>query len=195
MTGSQNKKENIILSIYRDKRTVYRLIDVSMLTGETDRISLGKKLNYYVKKGQLQNPRKGIYVKPGYDPEELACRIYSPSYISLDYVLGRNGIIFQYDNRITLISYLSRRIETRGISIQYRKMKGELLVNDAGLEKPSPFVTRATPERAFLDMLYLDPDLWVDNPGALNKQQILALLPLYRSKALTRRVNEFLDNV
>jgi len=94
MFSSQNTNKNIILSLYKDTRTVFRLIDVAMLVGETTQQLLSKKMNYYVQRAQLQNPRKGIYTKSEYNPEELASRLYSPSYISLDYVLQKAGIVF-----------------------------------------------------------------------------------------------------
>ena len=79
-----------------------------MLVGESNFQSLNRKINYAIRTGKLLSPRKGIYVKPGYDPEELACAIYSPSYISLEYVLQKSGIIFQYDSQITVVSYLKK---------------------------------------------------------------------------------------
>lgn len=188
------KRKDIILSIYQDDRTVFRLVDVAMLTGETDRYSLGKKLNYYVKTGKLLNPRKGIYTKPAFDPEELACHIYTPSYVSLEYVLQKNGVIFQYDRQITMVSYLSRSIVTADIVIRYRKIKGELLVINKGLTHPSPHVTMALPERAFLDLLYLDSHFYFDNLRVLNKSLVKTMLPEYRSKALTQRVKKILDH-
>ena len=100
MFSSQNIKNDIVLSIFKDDRTVFRLKDVAMFVGESDFISLNKKLNYAVHTGKLQNPRKGIYTKPGYKPEEFACSIYTPSYISLEYVLQKAGVIFQYDSRL-----------------------------------------------------------------------------------------------
>ena len=128
------------------------------------------------------------------DLEELACRLYTPSYISLEYVLQKNGIIFQFDRQLTVVSYLSRYIETDNLSIRYRKIKGELLVNHSGLKKPSPYVTVALPERAFLDMLYLDPYFYFDNLNPLDKTLVMKLLPGYQSKALARRVNNILFN-
>ncbi len=57
MTGSQ--KTDILLALYQDSRTIFRLSDVAMLTGDIDSISLGKKLHYYVKTGKLhRTPRK-----------------------------------------------------------------------------------------------------------------------------------------
>ena len=195
MYSSQNNKKNIVLSLYKDDRTVFRLIDIAMLTGETCMQSLSKKLNYYVGKGQLQNPRKGIYTKPGYKAEELACRIYTPSYISLEYVLQKSGIIFQFDRQITVVSYLSRNIEVENQSIRYRKVKGELLVNTSGLKKVYTHVNIAGTERAFLDILYLDPHFYFDNLNSLDKKLVKKLLPAYQSKALSQRVSRVLQNV
>ncbi len=194
MSGSHKYRKNIVLSLYKDDRTVFRLIDVAMLTEETDIQTLSKKLNYYVSKGQLQNPRKGIYTKPGYRPEELACRIYTPSYISLEYVLQKTGIIFQFDRQITAVSYLSRSIEVEKQSIRYRKIKGELLVNTLGLKKLFTHVNIASPERAFLDMLYLNPHFYFDNLNPLDKTFLIKILPIYQSKALTLRVNNTLHD-
>lgn len=194
MFSSQMSKKDIVLSLYKDDRTVFRLIDVAMLTEETDMQRLSKKLNYYVGNGQLQNPRKGIYTKPGYRPEELACRIYSPSYISLEYVLQKAGVIFQFDGKITVVSYLSRNIEVNKQSISYRKIKGELLVNTSGLRKLSTHVNIAGPERAFLDMLYLNPNFYFDNLNPLDKKLLIKLLSVYQSKALNQRVNKILHD-
>lgn len=44
MTGSQ--KIDLVLSIYRDERTVFRMIDIVMLMKETDLSRLCNKLNY-----------------------------------------------------------------------------------------------------------------------------------------------------
>jgi hypothetical protein len=49
-------------------------------------------------------------------------------------------------------------------------------------------VSMASPERAFLDTLYLKPDFYFDHSGGLNPEIIARLLPLYQSKALAARV-------
>ncbi len=72
MFSSQNKGNIIIPLVYQDTRTVFRLIDIVLLAGETSFRSLNKKINYYVHSGKLNNPRKGIYTKVNYNPEELA---------------------------------------------------------------------------------------------------------------------------
>lgn len=194
MFSSQNTKKDIVFSIYKYTRTVFRLSDVALLTGETNFQSLNKKLNYYVRKGKLQNPRKGIYTKPDYNPEELACIIYTPSYISQEYILQKAGVIFQYDTRITATSYLSRTIVIAGKTYAFRKIKGEILVNTSGIIKQGNNINIATTERAFLDLLYLNKDYYFDNLKPLRKKIIYKLLSLYKSKSLTERVNEYLRN-
>ncbi|MBC8315902.1 MAG: hypothetical protein H8E51_10400 [Bacteroidetes bacterium] len=184
---------NVVLTLYKNTRTVFRLIDVAMLVEETRLQTLSKKLNYYVSKGQLRNPRKGIYTKPEFNPEELACRIYTPCYISLDYVLQKAGIIFQFDTQITAISYLSRTIEVENQSYRYRKIKGNLLSNTMGIRRLANHINIALTERAFLDMLYLEPDYYFDNFNPLDKTLLNELLPIYQSKALTQRVTKLLQ--
>ena len=83
--------------------------------------------------GERLNIRKGIYTKEDYKSEELACLLYTPTYISLGYVLQRSGITFQYDSAITNISCLNREISVNGQSIQYRQIKREILFNTSGI--------------------------------------------------------------
>jgi len=194
MFGSQNNTENIIISLYKDSRTVFRLRDIALLTGKTNFQSLNSKLNYYVRTGKILNPRKGIYAKPGYNPEELACRIYFPSYISLGYVLQKSGIIFQYDPGISLISYLSRSIEVNDMHLRFRRIKGEILVNTAGIIQHEGHINIASAERAFLDLMYLDSGYYLDNLHPLDRKAIDRVLPIYNSKSLTSRINDMMKN-
>ncbi len=188
--GSQNMGNNIILSIFEDVKTVFRLRDIALMAGEIDFESLNKKLNYYVRTGKLLNPRKGIYAKPNYNSEELACVLYTPSYISLEYVLQKAGVLFQFDSRITTISYLSRSIEVEDKTIIYRKIKGEIIANTRGISRQSNQVNIATSERAFLDTLYLNKNYYFDNLNPLNKEKVYDLLPIYMSKALAEKVKK-----
>jgi len=161
MFSSQNSKKNILFAIYQKDRTVFRLRDIALLTGEINFLNLNNKMNYYVRTNKLQNPRKGIYAKSNFDPEELACIVYVPSYISLEYVLQKAGVVFQYDSRITVVSYLSRNIEIENKEYIFRKIKGEILTNPTGIERRDKHVNIATAERAFLDILYLNKDYFL----------------------------------
>jgi len=194
MYSSPNSDQDIVFSIYKDKRTVFRLNDIALLVGETDFQSLNKRLNYYVHTGKLFNPRKGIYTKPDYNPEELACLIYTPSYISLEYVLQKSGVIFQYDSGITTVSYLSRSIEVNGRSFRFRKIKGEILVHPAGIIRQQDHINIASAERAFVDLLYLNTRYYFDNLNPLNKKTVYNLLSIYQSNTLSVRVKKLLQD-
>jgi len=187
MFGSQNN--NMLYEILNDNRTVYTLPDIAMLVGESNFESINDKINYYVKTNRLNRPRKGIYVKSNYNPLELACRLYTPSYISLEYVLQRAGIIFQYDSTITAVSYLSRKLSIDNNEYSYRKIKNEIIVDSTGIEQINN-VNIATPERAFLDILYLNSNYYFDNLRLINKELVAELLPIYKSKALETRVKK-----
>lgn len=188
----REKKENIIFELYRNSRTVFKINDIVLMMGNEKSSALCKILNYYVKTGKLLNPRRGIYAKEGYKPEELACLLYPPTYISLEYVLQRAGVIFQYDSAITNVSYLTREVEIDNQSFRYRQLKGEILTNTAGIILNRDHKNIATPERAFLDMLYLNKRFYVDNLHILDKKKIADLLPVYNSKSFSKTVNNLL---
>ncbi|MDR1198937.1 MAG: hypothetical protein LBK94_08025 [Prevotellaceae bacterium] len=183
---------DLMYEIYNNKRTVFRLKDVSMLIGETNFSLLNQRLNYFVRTKKLLNPRKGVYCKPDYNPVELACRIFVPAYVSLEYVLARAGVVFQYDSRITVLSYLSREIEVEGQTISFRKIKDSILINTEGIDRQRDYVNIASPERAFLDMVYLNSSMYFDNLHPLNKEKIAQILPVYQSVKMDKVVEKML---
>jgi hypothetical protein len=239
------EQKDFILEIYKDPRTVFGVPDVAMLfpgaagaagtagassaagasgavgemgvAGEENKY-LSDRLRYYVKTGRLLNPRKGIYAKPGYNPLELANILYTPSYISLEYVLQQAGVIFQFDSRITSVGYLSRELAIDGRTFSWRRIKEEIIMEPGGIVRRATGVTGvtgaagaagmagisgatgtagvniATPERAFLDTLYLNKDFYFDNLNPLDRQAIARLVPAYRSAALEQRVAKILQN-
>jgi hypothetical protein len=179
---------DFIIQLYKDQRTVFSLQEIAMLVDESDFSKLKQRINYFVRTRKIKRLRKGIYAKENYRKEELACKIYTPSYISLAYVLRKAGIIFQYDTSITVISYLSRKIEVDNHLLIYRKLKNDILYNSSGIVMGNNGVNTATPERAFLDLLYLNKTYSVNSVSSLNKNSIFELLPLYQSKSLKKRV-------
>jgi hypothetical protein len=57
-----------------------------------------------------------------------------------------------------------------------------LLIASQGIERKNDFVTIATPERALLDMLYLNGAMYFDNIHPLDRNKIEEILPAYKSK-------------
>ena len=188
--NSSQKEIDLLFEIYKDSRTVFRINDIALLIDSNDRL-LYQKLNRLAQHGKLLNIRKGIYAKEGYKSEELACLLYTPTYISLGYVLQRSGVIFQYDSAITNISYLSREIYVNEQSIRYRQIKREILLNTGGIIHINN-TNIATMERAFLDTLYLNGFFYFDNIKPLNTKKICELLPIYNSASLRRETEKIL---
>ncbi|NDA63155.1 MAG: hypothetical protein EBX50_14110 [Chitinophagia bacterium] len=189
------KHSDFILSIYQDKRTVFRLADIAMLFPEAQVKYLSERMSYYVKTGRLYSLRRGVYAKPNYNPLELANMLFTPSYVSLEYVLQQAGVIFQYDSRITCISYLSRDTQIDGKTYSYRRIKEEIVLNPKGVIQNDAGYSIATAERAFLDLLYLNKDFYVDNLMGLNQALIEELVAVYQSKAVEIRISKLQKNV
>lgn len=182
----------ILSTILSSSRTVFTPQWLAMQCTDRDRKSLGRSLMYYAQKGEILNPRKGIYAKRGYDEREMACALLRPSYISLEYVLARAGIIFQYDSAVTCISYQSRTIAVDGRSYAYRQINPIVWSNLLGIEQRDN-IAMATPERAFLDMVYLSAgQCYFDNLRPLNKELVSQIIPTYNSPALTKRVQSLI---
>lgn len=186
-------QKNIFEAILSSPRTVFNVQSLRMLSECEDSQKLTRSLHYYVKTGKIRNPRRGIYTKEDYDEKEMACSIFRPAYISLEYVLQRTGVVFQYDDAVTCISYLNRIVEIDEKTYQFRIINPELWIGMDGIEQHDNILI-ATPERAFLDMVYLSAgNCYFDNLHPLNKTKVKQLLTLYKSKVLTERVVELLN--
>ncbi len=182
----------IINEILSSPQTVFTIQHLCLTNGDRSDTSIRKSANYFVKSGQLLNPRRGIYAKPNYDEREMACAVFHPSYISLEYVLSRCGVTFQYSDEITSVCYKNRIIEIDGKSYSFRRINPLIWTNMAGIVQRGN-IAIATPERAFLDLLYLSAGNYhFDNLRPINRLQIRRLLPFYNSETLTKRATEIL---
>ena len=173
--------------IWKDVRTVFTTNQLALLLGVTNTTLVAKRMYYFVHSGQLLSLQRGVYAKPGYNPEELACVLQVPSYLSLEYVLQKAGVVFQYDSTLTAVSYRNRLFEVDGCAIQYRQMRGELMVDMRGIQNIGN-INIATPERAFLDTLYLNAQYHFDNLHPLDWNVVQDLLPMYQSDRMNERV-------
>ena len=183
---------DVLSTILSSPRTVFTSQWLALNLDTKERQSLRRSLMYYAKKGTLLNPRRGIYAKPNYNEQEMACAILKPSYISLEYVLSRAGVTFQFCNDITCISYQNRAIEVDGKSYIFRQINQMIWANMVGIEQRDN-IAIATPERAFLDMIYLSAgQCYFDNLHPLNKALIKQILPVYNSPTLNKRVETLL---
>lgn len=147
--------------------------------GDTDKKATIAGVNYYVKTGELYRIRRGIYAKDkNYNRLELATRIFTPSYVSFETVLGQSGITFQHYNQIFVASYSTREIIADGQAYSYKSIKDAILTNQAGVLNTDN-CSVASPERAFLDVVYLNNDYHFDNLTPLHWDTVYNILPIY----------------
>ncbi len=184
-------KGEYLETILRSPQTVFSTEDVALMWREGRREKISNRLNKYVSSGKLVQLRRGLYAKDSqYNPLELATRIYMPSYVSFETVLTIAGINFQYNNSIYIASYVNRELKIGPQTIIYVRMKDYVLRDITGIDHTKGFAT-ATPERAFLDRLYVSKDYHFDNLGGLDWPLVFEILPIYHNKRLARTVNEY----
>ncbi len=177
--------------LLRSPKTIFSSKDVSLLWGEESDEVIKKRLNKYVKAGKLIRVRRGIYAKDkNYNRFELATRINTPSYISFETVLTREGVNFQYYGNIFVASYINREIDIDGQKITFVRMKDYVLSNTTGIEHKDGIAT-ATSERAFLDRVYVSKDYHFDNLRSLDWNKVMEILPIYNNKRLEKKIKEY----
>lgn len=160
--------------------------------GGIDVSTARKRVNYYVQTGALYPIRRGIYAKDkNYNRFEMATKIYTPAYISFETVLGNAGIIFQYYSQIFVASYQTKEITVDGQKIVFKTLKSTILTNSAGVENKETYDI-ATPERAFLDVIYLTKDYHFDNLSVINWEKVYEILPIYGgNRKMSARVQQY----
>ncbi len=186
--------KTLIAILYRSGKTVFSTQEIRLLTyGVIVASALPNRLSRLVLEGELLRLRQGVYALPSYDPLEFACKIQAPSYISMETVLRKHGVIFQYDNSITLASYQPKIIyNPTGEVFLFRKLATSILINKKG-KIINPHYTIATVERAFLDLCYVDKWRTYENIAPINVQKVLDLLPIYDNKSLAKRISSILS--
>lgn len=183
-------RNDLIISLYKKQQTVFTLKDVSLLFPEIPYNNLKARMSYFSKSGSIIKLSRGVYVKDKFDVLELANKLYVPSYVSLETVLQKAGVTFQYYESIFAVSYVSRTVEVGNYTIEYRRIRKDILLNKQGIEEQGNVVI-ASPERAFLDAVFLYKDYHFDNLDSLNWDKIMELKNIYASRAFGKRVEEY----
>ena len=180
-----------IFNILRSNKTVFSFKDILLESQDKNPALLNRRLNYYVKRGELYPIRKGLYAKDkNYNKFELATKIFIPSYVSFETVLAKAGVIFQFYNQIFVASYLTREIVVDGQSYSYKKVKDSVLTNRAGVEAKENYYI-ASLERAFLDIVYSRKGYHFDNLSSLDWEKVFEFLPIYKNKSMEKRVKKY----
>ena len=173
----------------RSKNTVFTTNNICLLWGESNVSFVKKKIYRYLNAGKMYSIRRGIYAKDkDYNKYELATKIYTPSYISLETVLANAGIIFQLYGQIFIVSYLTREIIADGQNYSFKRIKESILTNKIGIDIENGYYI-ASPERAFLDVIYLNKDYHFDNLINIDWDKVYKILPIYEgNKRMGKKV-------
>lgn len=183
--------DSLIAKLYQTSKTILTSKDLALLWGETNANNLKGRIAYYVKQGVLTRLTRGVFAKTdAYDPKELATSLYTPSYVSFETVLREAGMIFQHYDTIFVAGQSTKTVTVGKNTISFRKLKDAVLFNAAGIKKENAY-SIATPERAFLDMIYLSPEYFFDNLSSLDWEKCFALAPLYGNKQLVKRLTSY----
>jgi len=144
--------------------------------------NMGKDRNYlkillsrYSRKGKIIRLKRGLYVTKNFIDdaqakgtfssylEFLATVIYSPSYLSLEYILYKHNILTEVPVNFTLITTNKTAKFTNKVgSFFYHKIKDSLFAGFKIIEKQGFFIYEATKAKALFDSLYLRKNLLVD---------------------------------
>jgi predicted transcriptional regulator of viral defense system len=183
--------DNLIAKLYESPKTILTVKDIALIWEETNTVNLLSKIKYYARQGSLIRLTRGVFAKSkDYNVKELAASIYTPSYISFETVLREAGIIFQhYDSIFVAGPYpITKKINCQ--TIVFRKLKGSVLYSALGIKNENHY-SIATPERAFLDTIYLSPKFYFDNLRFIDWERCFALAKIYNNKQLIKRVKKY----
>lgn len=187
------KKGEYLRVLYQSPQTVFSVSEIMLLWQEENKSRLRVRLHYYVKQGKLFRLHRGVYsTRKQYDRFELATKMYSPSYVSFESVLFRAGVIFQWQEEVTVASYLSRTVVIDDVSYAFRKMKMSVLLNPFGIQYVNGTAV-ASVERAFLDTLYHYRDFAFDTIHLLDREKVFEYLPYYQNRRMEKVVFRLLE--
>jgi predicted transcriptional regulator of viral defense system len=186
--------DSLIAKLYQSNKTILTSKDLALIWQINNEESLHAKTSYYVKTKALIRLTRGVFSKDKkYNPKELATSVYSPSYISFETVLRESGVIFQnYETIFIAGPYsLTKRIDKNNFT--FRRLKKGVLFNSVGIKSENNY-SIATPERAFLDMIYLFPNYYFDNLNSINWDKCNEIVKIYSNKELIKRLAKYQKN-
>lgn len=137
--------------------------------------TLHTTLKRYKQRGLLIRIYRNLYsLKPVEDIEGMLLglkAIHEYAYISTETVLADAGIIYQAQDKITLVSSKSRKFSIGPYLYYSRKMADKYLFNPIGVVDKNK-IKIATIERAVADLLYFQPEYFFDAARLIKWQRV-----------------------
>jgi len=139
------------------KLYIFNANDIRSLFG-VSAVAASSLLHRYKKQGFVLQLKRGFYVFPDTLPPDvyIANKLYTPSYISLEFALSYHGVIPETVYEITSVTTkATRRFETLGKVFSYRKIK-KIAYTGYEIKKQQDLTFNiAEAEKAFVDANYL----------------------------------------
>ena len=143
-----------IKKIQKSRLKLFEVQDIKKLLEIKKDNTAYKVISSLIKNEVIIKVRKGLYytaVKPPAD-FEIANKIYSPSYVSLESALNIYGILRQFPYSVTSVTFKKpRRFTSSGKVYEYARVDRSLYF---GFTKKDVFLI-AYPEKALIDAIYL----------------------------------------
>lgn len=155
----------------------------------------------YVKEGFIIKLKKGLYSLEAYFPSEfeIANRVYSPSYVALEYAMMYYGIIPETVYNVTSVTTKSsREFIINNISYTYSKIKKNAFSGYLRKSMDGNIVLIAEAEKALADYLYfvdLGQKVVYDriDVSKFSKNKLIEYAKLFKRKSLIKLVNKIYD--
>ncbi|MEK7633779.1 MAG: hypothetical protein AAB437_02965 [Patescibacteria group bacterium] len=157
------------------KEKLFHTNDLALLWGITNKNTLYTTIKRYIQKGVLIPIHKGFYSTVPINqvnPFKLAIGfLHQFAYVSCETILVREGIIFQKENYLTLVSSVSKKFTIADHSYLVRQLKDNYLYYDRGVDNVGGVMT-ASIERAVADLLYFNPNYYFDNKKRIDWKRV-----------------------
>ncbi len=164
-------------------KTVFSLDDLAKIWGVESRNYLKLISSRLFRRGEILRINRGLYaLNDAYNIWEFANKLKAPSYVSLETVLQKEGIIFQdYSGVVFSVSNntVSKKISEK--KFRYFKIKDGILLNPLGIKRNGQ-ANFATVERALCDRIYLSPNYYFDNLRPVNLEKLSDISKIYNKR-------------
>lgn len=177
-----------------------------LLAGNVSPKLIHIQLSRWVNAGKIYQLRRGVYsIAPPYQkiqphPFLIANHLQKASYVSLQSALSFYGLIPEVVNITTSVSTgRPERLETPLGTYEFRHIKTELLFGYKMAELGEQSALIATPEKALLDLIYLQPgsnstaylkELRLQNTEKLENDLLRKQAKLFNTPKLQKAVEE-----
>ncbi len=180
---------NYLSKLYEYNKTLLDYNDFGFIFSELKQEYLKTKIKKLCDSKILTRLSKWLFylTSKWYDNFEIPTKLYSPSYISFHSALYYHKMIFQLPY---WISFAYKRNVEKTFWNEYiysKRIKESVLYNTTWIISSWNF-SIASKERAFLDTLYIYPDIYIDNLSNLDREVVIKMSSIYQNKAFEKKV-------